>query len=113
MILDKKSEIIKIFQNEFELFKKSHSIEDKWSRLERMHILGQMYFVLHFQVHLLMLILAIKQINLKEALGQVLRLALVTPGHIFQRLPKGNVGTTRVSAFAPMAVPEDLKSLLN
>jgi hypothetical protein len=33
-------------------------------------------------------------------------------GSLFNRIPVGNTGSARVPIFAPMPIPEDLKSLL-
>jgi hypothetical protein len=46
------------------------------------------------------------------ASGHRLRLALVPLGHLVGCLPIGNTGGANVSAFAPMAIPRDLKRLL-
>ena len=113
MNLDKKNQIRMLFQKEYELYKKSESNDEEWFRLERLHVIGQMFFFLHFKVHFLMLSLAIKQVNFNEIIGQIMRLCLVIPGHLFQRLPRGNVGSTRVSAFTAMPISEELQSLLD
>jgi Protein of unknown function (DUF3703) len=48
-----------------------------------------------------------------EIVGQVLRLLLAVPGSLSGRYPVGNTGGADVSAFQPMAVPEDLRPLLH
>lgn len=83
--------------------------EKRWQHLERLHIIGQQFLFKHFQVHLLMLRQACVDKNLDEILGQLLRLSLVFPGHLFGKLPIGNIGSSRVSAFKRMSIPEDLK----
>jgi len=109
----KNIEIIRAFENEFELFRKTESFESKWHHLERMHIIGQQSIGLHFSVHFMMLRQATDDKNSREFIGQVFRLFLILPGHIFGRLPIGNIGSTRVNAFQAMAIPEDLKKILN
>ena len=47
-----------------------------------------------------------------ETLGQMARLVLAAPGSLSGRYPVGNTGGADVSAFQPMAVPEDLRPLL-
>jgi hypothetical protein len=48
----------------------------------------------------------------REVIGQVLRIALVPIGHLVGRLPIGNTGGANVSAFKPMAIPPELKRLI-
>jgi hypothetical protein len=95
-----------------ELLKLKASKNERWDLLERLHIIGQFNIKLHYHSHWLMFNEAINDKNLRECFGQLMRLFLVLPGHLFRRLPEGNVGTSRVSAFVPMAVPEDLKKLM-
>ncbi len=85
--------------------------EMKWYHLERLHVLSQASFKKHIFIHITMLGEAYKDKNIREFLGQLIRLFLVIPWHIFHRLPIGNIGTTRVSAFTPMEIPEDLRYL--
>ena len=59
----------------------------KWQHLERLHIISQLSIQKHFFSHYLMLKEALVDKNLKESLGQILRIILVLPGHIFRRLP--------------------------
>ena len=45
--------------------------------------------------------------------SQLLRLALVPLGHALARLPMGNIGRARVSAFAPMAPRPEITQLID
>jgi len=80
--------------------------ETRWAWLEAAHVVGQHNFGLHWVSHTAMLRFALQTQNLREAAGQLLRLALVPLGHLLQRLPAGNSGRATVSAFAPMPVHE-------
>lgn len=62
--------------------------------------------------HIAMLAFAFSRRDLREILGQLLRIALVPLGALTGRLPTGNTGRARISAFAPMPVPEDLQPYL-
>lgn len=84
----------------------------RWAWLEAAHVVGQPNFSLHWQSHTAMLRFALRTQNLREAAGQLLRLALVPLGHLLQRLPAGNSGRATISAFAPMPVPERSLSLI-
>ncbi len=83
-----------------------------WRHLERGYILAQPRFGLHLASHLEMLKFAISRRDVREISGQLLRIALVPLGALTGRLPIGNIGRARVSAFAPMPVPDDLRSYL-
>ncbi len=102
-----------IFKHESNLLSRLEQSDQKWKQLERLHVIGQMVMPLHYRVHYLMLMLAIRERKKVEVIGQILRIILVFPGHLFGKLPIGNIGTTRVSAFKPMAVPADLKDLIS
>lgn len=84
-----------------------------WAALERAHILSQAYLVPHFASHGHMLRFALALRDWREATGQILRLALVPLGSLTGRLPAGNTGRARVSAFKPMPVPPDLAALVS
>ena len=79
-----------------------------WHHLERAHIIAQPIFRLHLVSHAAMLTFAISRRDVREILGQLLRIALVPLGALTGRLPTGNTGRARISAFVPMPVPEDL-----
>lgn len=81
--------------------------------LERAHVLGQRDFRRHLHVHWLMLRAAWRMLDRQEVAGQVLRLLLVPLGHLTRRLPRGNPGTTVVSAFVTCEVPVELARLLD
>jgi hypothetical protein len=82
-----------------------------FAHLERAHILSQRHTWLHVRVHAAMWRWAWWQADLRELAGQVPRMAAAL---VFSRVwvPAGNTGGARVSAFRPMAVPEDLAAVL-
>jgi len=63
--------------------------------------------------HWRMLALAAKTADLREVLGQLMRLALAPLGNLTGHLPIGNTGRSDVSAFAHMDIPSDLKAILD
>lgn len=83
-----------------------------WHHLERAHILAQPRFGLHLASHSEMLKFAFLRRDMREVAGQLLRIALVPLGALTRQLPMGNTGRARVSAFAPMPVPADLRTYL-
>jgi hypothetical protein len=80
--------------------------------LERAHVLGQSSTYQHTRIHWLMLKHGIRERDVKEIAGQVLRIggaATKTPLGIY---PKGNTGGAGVSPFRPMPIDEDLEAIL-
>lgn len=82
------------------------------AHFERAHILGQRYLFLHFYAHWQLLRVAVQRNDVREALGQLVRLFAVLPGYLSGWVPKGNTGSANVSALQPMAVPSDLEPLV-
>ncbi len=113
MKIQNKDKIEDIFYQELFQYRKLLISEMKWVQLERLHIIGQFILRLHFQAHFLMLHLAFKERKFVEINGQILRIILVMPGHIFGLLPLGNIGTSRVSPFQKMEIPDDIFVLFN
>ena len=112
MSLQREIKLRAVFASELVKYEAESSSLKKWYYLERLHIVGQSYLILHLKTHWLMLNLAGEEAKVAEVLGQLFRLLLAIPGHILNRLPIGNVGTSRVSAFQRMEVPKDLQELL-
>lgn len=76
--------------------------------LERAHIIGQRNVRAHTLAHVGMLRAAFTRMDLREILGQLLRIpAALTKTLIW--VPTGNTGGANVSAFRSMPVPADLK----
>lgn len=80
--------------------------------LERAHVLGQMYVIPHTYTHLLMLKVGILKRDLKEILGQLVRIPLGVIGSFVKIVPTGNTGGSDVSAFKKMKISEDLDRVL-
>lgn len=86
-------------------------LEQAFRHFERAHILGQQRTLLHVRAHIAMLRVASRQGDKRELVGQLKRIVAAA---LFSRIwvPKGNTGGTNVSAFEPMAIPEDLQRIL-
>ena len=87
-------------------------VEVAFHHLERAHILSQRYTSAHVHVHWLMLRLGASMGAWREVIGQSTRIVAAA---VFSRIwvPIGNTGRANVSAIEPMAVPDDLRSLLD
>lgn len=81
--------------------------------LERAHILGQRHLVPHIATHVHMLRVGLARSDAREVRGQVTRLLATVPGWLTGWVPKGNPGSVRVSAVAPMPLTGDLAELLH
>lgn len=84
-----------------------------WAALERAHVLSQPWAGPHGRFHLKMLVLACRTRDVREVAGQLYRSALAGPGSTTGRIPLGNTGRARVSAFKPMPIPADLAAILD
>jgi hypothetical protein len=83
-----------------------------FAHLERAHILGQRNTWAHTRAHLHMLRIGWRRRDLRELLGQLLRIpAALTKSLIW--VPAGNTGGANVSAIKPMPIPADLKPFLD
>jgi hypothetical protein len=89
-----------------------HDAAEEWRHLERAHILSQPMAGPHLLTHVAMLGAAWRRRDPREVAGQLVRLLLAGPGSLTGRYPLGNTGGADVSAFRPMPVPEDLRSVL-
>ena len=84
-----------------------------WHNLERAHILAQTQLWPHLEAHSKMLRFALRLRDWREAVGQLIRLALAPLGNVTGRLPLGNTGRSNVSAFLSMDLPPDLRAVLD
>jgi metal-dependent hydrolase (beta-lactamase superfamily II) len=110
-----KNEVKQAFKAEMGLARNliaDQDFEGAWHHLERAHILGQRGLWSHIVVHMTMLKFAIRQSDVREVLGQIMRILATIPGYLFGWIPVGNTGGSNVSALKPMAIPEDLKPYL-
>ena len=83
-----------------------------FSHLERAHILGQTSTVEHVRVHCHMFLWGIRQRNVRESLGQLLRIVGAAIGTAAGLVPQGNTGGTNVKAFKSMHIPPELAALI-
>ena len=83
-----------------------------FAHLERAHVLGQWYVKPHVTTHLCMLHIGWRRRDLREILGQLLRIPGGMIGSAIGRVPRGNTGGSNVSATRPLPIPPDLKDLL-
>lgn len=98
---------------EYRRLRRSDDRAGAWRSLERAHIVSQRALGPHMRVHTIMLGYAVHLRDYREITGQLTRLALAPLGSLTGRIPFGNTGRSNVSAFEPMPIPEDLRSVLD
>lgn len=87
-------------------------LDRAFAHLERAHILGQRHTWLHVRSHVGMLRIAWQRRDARETVGQLTRIVAAAA---FSRLwiPEGNTGGANVSPLQPMAIPDDLRAILD
>ena len=96
----------------FEVALARDDIDGAFAHLERAHVLGQWHVGPHVVAHLGMLRIGWRRRDLREILGQLLRIPGGAIGSAMGRVPRGNTGGSRVSAFREMPIPRNFRELL-
>ncbi|MCU1673474.1 MAG: hypothetical protein JWN77_1587 [Frankiales bacterium] len=100
------------FATELAASRNAATREARWQALERAHILSQPWAWPHTKAHAVMLGVAWREHDRREAIGQVIRLVVAAPGSALGKYPEGNTGRANVPLTRPMPVPADLAGLL-
>lgn len=87
-------------------------LDAAFAHLERAHVLGQWHAGAHARAHLGMLRIGWHRRDVREIVGQLLRIPGGIIGSAFGRVPRGNTGGANVSAFRQMPIAADLAELL-
>jgi hypothetical protein len=102
-------------ESELTLAKQARKKRDgkvEFSHLENAHVLGQASSLLHTKVHFLMLFWAVRQVNVKEGLGQIMRIVGAATKTAVGLVPSGNTGGTNISPFKVLPVSPKLATIL-
>lgn len=83
-----------------------------WKYLEEAHIFAQADPGMHFYVHWEMFLFAKRQRDMKEFLGQFVRLLLAVPSSVLRVYPPGNTGRSNVGLFSAMPLSTKNKKKL-
>ncbi|MFD4293798.1 DUF3703 domain-containing protein [Rhodococcus sp. NPDC058505] len=102
-----------VYRGEMAAARGATTAQTRWRHLERAHIASQPDPWLHTCNHVAMFVLAVRQRDRREALGQVLRIAVAAPGSLAGRFPDGNTGRVAAGLRTPMPIPADLAELLS
>ena len=104
--------IANAFDTELRRARSDEPVEQRWTALERAHILSQPWPIPHVRSHAAMMRLAIHQRDRRELLGQALRIVVAGPASAVGKYPAGNTGRARVPATLSMPITDDLAQLL-
>lgn len=92
--------------------RKQGDVRVEFTHLENAHVLGQASTLLHTKVHTLMLFWAVRQVNIKEGLGQVMRIVGAATKTAIGFIPTGNTGGTNVNPFKVLPVSPKLAAII-
>lgn len=95
-----------------ERFINAGRLDQAMRHLERAHVLGQNYVVLHVQSHWAMLRIGIKRSSVADVLGQAIRMVLGAMGSAAGIVPTGNTGGTNISMFARLPIEPEIAGLI-
>ena len=102
-----------VFDAEMDVVARTDEVGLAWRSLENAHILSQPWPWPHTRTHLAMLTLALRTRDVREAVGQIIRILVAAPGSAAGRPPRGNTGRACIPMMRPMPVPVALAALLN
>lgn len=100
------------FHAELDRARNAASLDERWTALERAHILSQQWVLPHLRSHGLMLMLALRCRDGREIVGQVYRLLGGGVVTALGRAPIGNDGRAATPSMRPAPLPDDLAALL-
>ncbi len=81
----------------------------EFAHLERAHVLGQASTREHVRVHWAMFMWGLRNHQLKEVFGQLLRILGAATKTWIGLVPSGNTGGSNVSPFKRLPIPRDLQ----
>ena len=84
----------------------------EFTHLENAHVLGQASTILHTKVHVLMLFWAVRQVDIKECLGQALRIIGAATKTAIGFIPAGNTGGTNIHPFKVLPVSAKFAAII-
>ncbi len=93
--------------------RRAGDLDGAFHHLERAHILGQQYVAPHVRTHLAMLRIGLLRRDMREIVGQIVRIPAAAIGSALGVPPGGNTGGANVGLLATMEIPPDLKALLD
>ncbi|NOX50437.1 MAG: DUF3703 domain-containing protein [Gammaproteobacteria bacterium] len=105
----------KVFNKEMSVAKRYFSqgqFEKSFQHLERAHVLGQRYVVPHTHCHIWMLFVGVRTRNLKEIVGQLIRIPGGIVASAIGKVPIGNTGGTNIKLTTTLPIPDEFRKVL-
>jgi hypothetical protein len=93
--------------------RQSGDINNEFKHLENAHVLGQESTYWHVKVHMLMLLWALRNYQLKECFGQLFRIVGAALTTAFGLVPQGNTGGSNVSPFKVMPIEHEYQIIIS
>ncbi len=106
-------QVVESFLTEANVASGRGDFSNAWALLAKAHVISQPLAWSHTLVHWQMLSLALRTRNFSEITGQIFRLVVAAPGSILKKYPKGNPGTSDISAFQPMPISSEVQSIID
>ena len=94
-------------------FRFSGDMANEFKCLEDAHVLGQQSTCWHTTVHIEMMLWGLRNMALKQVMGQIVRIVGALTKTAIGLVPEGNTGGVDVSPFRPMPVRPDLKEIIS
>jgi hypothetical protein len=107
--------LCKAFDNEIDLARRciaEGELNKAFAHLERAHIIGQAFVVLHARAHWWMLKVDILRKCPFAVLGQIVRIVLGIFGSAIGVVPIGNTGGSNVGMFKRMPIESELQDII-
>ncbi|MDG6098763.1 DUF3703 domain-containing protein [Alteromonas sp. ZYF713] len=79
-------------------------LSESFHHLENAHVLGQESTWWHVKVHVLMFLWAIRQRDIKECIGQIVRIFGAATKTAIGLVPAGNTGGSNISPFKKLPI---------
>ncbi|MDN4502939.1 DUF3703 domain-containing protein [Alteromonadaceae bacterium BrNp21-10] len=102
-------------QAEFELARQAdanNQPQQAFIHLQNAHVLGQNSTYLHVKAHWLMLLWGVRQFQIKEVLGQLLRIIGAATKTAIGWVPSGNTGGANISPFKSLPLTTEHAQLI-
>jgi hypothetical protein len=95
-----------------ETLERSGDFHGSFRHLERAHVLGQSSTVQHLRVHGRMFAWGWRRRDVRECLGQLLRMVGAATKTVFGLVPEGNTGGSNVSPFRRLPLDPELAAII-
>lgn len=93
--------------------RQSGNFPDEFRHLESAHVLGQASTFHHIHVHWLMFKWGLRQKDLRECSGQVLRMLGALTKTAIGLVPSGNTGGSNISPFRSLPIKPELQEMID